>query len=97
TCSVPSHTITAADAAAGTVRNTAIATGDVLGTVAISSARAHASVVVAATPRHHHGSHGGLPFTGFGPTRPLVSAGVAMVAVGLLLVVAAGVRRPRSD
>ena len=79
TCSVPAHTVTAADVAAGVVTNTATATATgTTGTV--SSAPAQASVTVS--------SSSSLAATGVAHlSRWLAAAGLLIVAgLGLLLI-----------
>jgi uncharacterized repeat protein (TIGR01451 family) len=90
TCRVSAHTITAADAAAGHVRNTARASGKVMGTAPINSVPARATVAVdQATPPNKTT----LPFTGFSMTLPLTSGGGALVVLGVLMTAAAAIRR----
>jgi uncharacterized repeat protein (TIGR01451 family) len=101
TCVVASHTITAADAKAGHVRNTATATGTVMKTVFISSSSASAVVVVHARPKPKPGGGRGpnprLPFTGFAMTLPLAAGGIALVLLGALMLFAGTRRRRASD
>jgi hypothetical protein len=97
-CTVAPHTVTAADVAAGQVRNVATAHGRVNGTTSVSSAKAHAAVTVFRTPHHVVGppSPGpSLPFTGFGPTRDLTEGAVVLLLVGGLLLAGHRPRRPQ--
>jgi LPXTG-motif cell wall-anchored protein len=75
TCTAPTHTITAAEAAAGQVHNVATATGDGVNGDPVTSNEGHASVAVHATPNP--------------PPPPLASTGsdiqLELTMVGLLL------------
>jgi LPXTG-motif cell wall-anchored protein len=85
TCTAPSHTITAADVARGTVVNTAIATGTHGGTPT-SSVHANATVSV-------QGPTSPLPSTGVAYAQQLVYGGLGLLLGGLMLLVAARRRR----
>jgi uncharacterized repeat protein (TIGR01451 family) len=101
TCTVASHTVTAADVTAGHVTNVARASGTVMNNVPISSPPAHATVDVHATPSSTtppstvppSGSvPPSLPFTGFAIALPLKTGAVALV-LGVLLMFVAEIRR----
>jgi hypothetical protein len=92
TCTVASHTITAADASRGHVLNTAIARGTMRHDLLVRSHLAQARIDVHATP--NPGSV--LPFTGFSRTVPLTLAGAGLILLGVLMLIAATVRR-RTD
>jgi hypothetical protein len=85
TCTVASHTITAADAAAGTVANTATATGSGPGGAPLNSGPATASVPVVASPV--------LASTGLTMLPQMVVAGGALLILGLMLILAVARRR----
>jgi hypothetical protein len=97
TCTVASHPITATDATAGRVLNTATATGKVRKTLVISSSAAHAVVDVHATPKPKPkpAPTPGLPFTGFAMTLPLTAGGVMLVLLGAIMIFAVTARRRR--
>ncbi len=101
TCSVPDHTITAADLAAGSTSNSAFAAGQTP-TGPISSAVMTASVTLtppagggSTPPPSNGGSGGGLPFTGT-QDAAIALAGLLAVLAGLILVLAGRRRRRRS-
>ena len=90
TCTVPSHSVTAADAARGKVVNTATAGGTgsggpVKSNKAVASVPVHRKVPVTVTPP----PPGRLPFTGvaFGPQ--LIMGGVGLAVIGVLFVLTA--------
>ncbi len=93
-CTVAPHTVTATDVTAGRVINTAIATGTVMGTSPIRSARARAVVDVhaPAVVVHHPPSPPTVPFTGFA-LRPVLETAATAIVLGVMLMFAAAVRR----
>jgi uncharacterized repeat protein (TIGR01451 family) len=99
TCTTGAHTVTAADAAAGTVDNTAIAAGIGVGKP-VSSAKAVARVPIEQAPagpagQGGHGGPGGLAKTGQSGIPQLVYTGLGLLLLGGLMMLV-GLRRRRT-